>query len=337
MPAKKHNFTLAEIRAGAMVLAALAIFIVFVGAIEGYRPKGHNQTFLCYFKDTLGLNRGADVRFGGVLVGRVDSIAPDEKRPSLIRVEIVVPPELRINKECTAYVSQTTLTADKHLEIGTGTEEAVRLPSGSEIPVREGDLINSAGQVAGSLKDVLEDVRSLLGVENAKEKAQEGELPTTVASLFDGLDKAVREGTDLVTDTREIVGNHKEDLTVVVQRIKKIEDSTQKLMEQLNGMIGDNRENVKATMAKVPHIAERMTALADSLDTMRASLQATLDDSQRLAGTANAALNDYRPVIEDTLADLRQTVRHLRDFSETLAEEPQAVVRGANPRGRRAE
>jgi phospholipid/cholesterol/gamma-HCH transport system substrate-binding protein len=336
MPAKKHNFTVAEIKAGIMVFAGLTVFVLFVAVIEGYRPKGRSQTFVCYFKDTLGLNRGADVRFGGVKVGRVQSIAPDAKRPSTIRVEAVVPPELRINKECGAYISQTTLTAEKHLEIGTGSEEAERLPTGSEIPVHEGDLFNQAGQVAGGLKDVLDDVRTLLGVKEAREAAEKEGPASTVATLFEGVDRAVHEGTELVTDARTIVGDHRQDLKAVVERLKTIEDSTQKLMDQMNGVVGENRDNLHATIAQAPHIAEQLAALAESLDEIGASLQATLDNSRQLTGTAGAALNDYRPVIEDTLIDLKQTVRHLRDFSETIAKEPQSVIRGANPPGRRA-
>jgi ABC-type transporter Mla subunit MlaD len=269
-------------------------------------------------------------------VGRVQSIAPDAKRPSTIRVEAVVPPELRINKECGAYISQTTLTAEKHLEIGTGSEEAERLPTGSEIPVREGDLFNQAGQVAGGLKDVLDDVRTLLGVKEAREAAEKEGPASTVATLFEGVDKVVHEGTGLVTDARTIVGDHRQDLKAVVERLKTIEDSTQKLMDQMNGVVGENRDNLHATIAQAPHIAEQLAALAESLDEIGASLQATLDNSRQLTGTASAALNDYRPVIEDTLIDLKQTVRHLRDFSETIAKEPQSVIRGANPPGRRA-
>jgi hypothetical protein len=50
----------------------------------------------------------------------------------------------------------------------------------------------------------------------------------------------------------------------------------------------------------------------------------------------NGTLIDNRPVLEDTLIDLRETVRYLRDFSRTISEEPQSVIRGAGPQGRKA-
>lgn len=337
MPARKHDFTTTEIKAGILVLASLGLFVAFLAIVSGYRPKQNVQVFTCYFKDTLGLNRGADVRFGGVKVGRVRTIEPDRERISYIRVEAVVPPDLPVNADSVAYVSQTTLTAEKHLEIATGEPDAARLASGAEIPVREGDLFNQAGQVAGSIKDVLDDVQALLGVEEAKDNSAEGEVTSTVASLFEGLDKAVEEGTGLVQETRGIVDSNRENIDAAIQRVQQIEDSANELVTQLNGLVSENRESLKASLEKVPKIVERVADLAEDLDEISAGLQATLDESTRLGATANDALEDYRPIIEDTVVDLRQTVRHLRDFSETIAEEPQAVIRGTTPRGRKTD
>ncbi|MBX7257571.1 MAG: MlaD family protein [Candidatus Hydrogenedentes bacterium] len=335
MPARKHDFTATEIKAGMLVLVSIGLFIVFLAVINGYRPKQNEQVFVCYFKDTLGLNRGADVRFGGVKVGRVRTIVPDKERLSYIRVEAVVPPDLPVNVDSVAYVSQTTLTAEKHLEIATGEPESVKLASGAEIKVREGDLFNQAGQVAGSIKDVLDDVQALLGVQEAKEKAEDGEVTSTVAKLFEGFDKAVEEGTGLVSDARGIVDSNREEIDGAIKRVQEIENSANELVTQLNGLVSENRESLKASLEKVPKIVDRVAELAEDLDEISASLQATLDESARLGETANDALNDYRPIIEDTVVDLRQTVRHLRDFSETIAEEPAAVIRGSTPRGRK--
>src|SRR5690606_13993769 len=102
---------------GVLVLAGIAVFLVFLAVIQGYRPPAEEHVFICRFNDTLGLNKGADVRFGGLKVGYVGIIEADPTAPEKIRVEAVVPPELRVNEKSIAYVSQTTLTAEKHLEI----------------------------------------------------------------------------------------------------------------------------------------------------------------------------------------------------------------------------
>ncbi|GMV91845.1 MAG: hypothetical protein AMXMBFR82_16230 [Candidatus Hydrogenedentota bacterium] len=337
MPAKKHDFTAAEIKAGMLVLAGITLFIVFLGVIQGYRPPVEEHVFVCRFNDTLGLNKGADVRFGGLKVGRVRSIETDSEAPGKIRVEAVVPPELQVNEESIAYVSQTTLTAEKHLEITTGEPEAPLMPDGAELPVREGGLLDQAGQLAGTVQSAIQDIQALLGVAEAKEKSESGELNTTVATIIDDLDVAVNEGTGLVTDARDAVDQYRGDIDEILDRVKEVSESTRDLMAELQDTVGDSREDVQAALEKVPPILDKVADVSEELDEIVASLQQTLDHAASLSGEANGALVDNRPVLEDTLIDLRETVRYLRDFSRTISEEPQSVIRGSGPQGRKAE
>ncbi len=337
MPAKKHDFTAAEIKAGALVLASIAAFAIFLAVIEGFRPPSNEHVFHCYFKDTLGLNKGADVRFGGLKVGRVRNIETDPGQPEKILVEAVVPPELRVNEESIAYVGQTTLTAEKHLEISTGKEDAPLLPDGAEISVREGGLLDQAGQLAGTIQSVIKDVQALLGVEDAQKKSENGELDTTVASIMDNLDGAVTEGTGLVTDVRDSVNDYRDDIQDILDRVKEVSDSTRDLMAEVHDAVGESKSDLQAALKKVPPILDRVESVSNELDNITASLQKTLDNAASLSGEANGTLIDNRPILEDTLIDLRETVRHLRDFSRTIAEEPQSVIRGAGPQGRKAE
>jgi phospholipid/cholesterol/gamma-HCH transport system substrate-binding protein len=336
MPAKKHDFTAAEIKAGVFVLAGVVVFVVFLAMIQGYRPPVEEHVFICRFKDTLGLNKGADVRFGGLKVGRVRSIEADPELPEMIRVEAAVPRWLRVNEESIAYVSQTTLTAEKHLEISTGDSDALLLADGAEIPVREGGLLDQAGQLAGTVQSVVQDVQALLGVREAQQKSEKGELNTTVATIFDDLDVAVTEGTGLVTDARDAVSQYRDDIDEILQRVKDVSVTTRDLMTEIQDTVGESREDVRAALEKVPPILEQVALVSEELDEIAANLQQTLDHTTSLTGEANGLLMDNRPVLEDTLIDLRETVRYLRDFSRTIAEEPQSVIRGSGPEGRKA-
>ena len=87
MPAKQHDFTATEIKAGILVLVSFFILVGFLVAIRGCRPQDESaKTFYAVFTDISGLNRGADVRFGGVRVGKVIAIEPDPEDRARIRV-----------------------------------------------------------------------------------------------------------------------------------------------------------------------------------------------------------------------------------------------------------
>lgn len=353
MPAKKHNFTVTEIKAGIMVIASGLVFFAFAAAVVGYWPQPRLAVYTCYFKDTLGLNVGADVRFGGVKVGRVVAIGPDtSKSPPpaegessgpdpaeagrlvqapVIRVEASVDPELQINEKCVAFIGQTTLTAEKHLEITTGLPQAARLAAGSEIPVGiGGGLFDQAGEIAASVESGIESVKALLGVEQAMLESPDGKLDTTLITMLRGVQQAVQEGKGLVGDARNIMGQYRGDIGTVINEIIKIENSANALVTELNGLVADNRADIQLTIQQVPALMSRVDGLADDLETIAAGLQRTLE-------TTEDTINTNRPAIEDTILDLRDTVGNLKSFSKNLAEQPESVLWGKSTKERKGQ
>lgn len=343
MPAKKHNFTVTEVKAGALVLVSLAVLIAFIAAITGMRPPEKTTTFNAYFTDSAGLNKGADVRFGGAKVGRVTEISLDPKDQSRIRVVASVREGIPVNAKSLAYITQTTLTSEKHLEISTGEKDAALLKDGAEIPSKSGGLFDQADALASSVRGVLKDVEDLLGVRDAKEKAaKEQKEMATIASIFKTVDTTVSEGKGLVGDVREVISDKKEDITKVLDRIRDLGESADTLIGDLRGVLSENRENLKGTVAGVRQaidnaqpIIERLAALSDQLDEIANSLQAALDNATSLTGEAGGIVSDNRPAVEDIVLDLRATVRNLKAFSRTMAEHPEAFIRGKSPEGRK--
>ena len=86
MPAKKNNFTATEIKAGVMVLASLLVMVFFVAAMRGCGSGNEKMNrFSADFSSIIGLNLGADVRFGGVKAGKVLEIQRDAGyKPGLV-------------------------------------------------------------------------------------------------------------------------------------------------------------------------------------------------------------------------------------------------------------
>ncbi|MBM3290013.1 MAG: MCE family protein, partial [Candidatus Hydrogenedentes bacterium] len=287
MPAKKHNFTVTEIKAGIMVIASAAVFAGFAAAIVGYWPEPQQHVYVCYFKDTLGLNVGADVRFGGVKVGRVRAVAPDpshapapvpaadaadsEKNDDetgrlvqapIIRVEAAVDPDLPVNEKCIVYIGQTTLTAEKHLEITTGLPQTRRLAAGEEIPVGiGGGLFDQAGEIASSVESGIESMKALLGVEQAMNESPDGKLDTTLVTMLRGVDQTIKESKGLVGDARNIMGQYRGDIGTVINEIVKIETNANTLVTELNGLIAENRPDIQNAIQQVPALLARVDGL----------------------------------------------------------------------------
>ncbi|MBN2309056.1 MAG: MCE family protein [Candidatus Hydrogenedentes bacterium] len=342
MAARKHDFTATEIKAGALVLASIAVFAAFAAAINEYRPRAEVKVFYARFADTLGLNKGADVRFGGAKVGRVAEIALDPDNQSLVRVKAEVRPGTPVNVDSVAFVGQTTLTAEKHLEITTGTEAAALLDDGAALAVRAGGLLDQAGDIASTVRDAIKDVIDLLGVQGAKAKGAEGEEApgaplVTLADIFGGLDAALDESTGLVEDARDAFADNRDAITEILDKVKEIEDNAKDLVAELTQTIEESRGDIEGSLEHVRGILEKVSGVAGDLEGMADSIDAVLANAESLSGTASAMLEDNRPAIEDVVLDLRETIRHLKAFARTVAEEPEAVIRGSQEKGRKAE
>lgn len=343
MPEKKHNFTVTELKAGVLVMVSVIAMAIFIAAIEGLRPPEETRMYYAYFSDTSGLNKGADVRFGGSKVGRVSSISLDPEDQSRLRVEANVKADVPVNEASEAHITQTTLTAEMHLEISTGEKDAAPVADGAVIPSQAGGLFDKAGELADSVKTILEDVGDLLGVEEAKEKEEggEGEL-VTVATIFGDLDSTVKESEGLVGDVREVISERKGDIEAILTKVQEAEDAVKELLADVNAVVADNRGNIEGTLTDVRGIVgdvrpiiERVGEVSGQLEDIADSLQGTLESTEELTGAAGGLVEANRPVIEEIVLDLRDTVRYLKDFSRTMAEQPHAAVRGKTPEGRK--
>lgn len=343
MPEKKHNFTTTEVMAGMLVVASVVTLIGFVVVIQGRRPKEDVKPYHARFANTIGLAPAAVVRFGGVIVGKVTNIQPDDQDQSLIRVDAEVRADVPVNVKSLSTIEQLSLTAERHLEISTGETDAEILPPGSEIET----LTKSASfvdmpDVDGVIKRVetlLDDVIEVLGVDEAKDKETKGlEEFTKLTSIVNQVKTALDEGTGAIKDVRATLEENRPNLSAILEKAQGLEDGAKDMIDQLNAMLAENREPLKNSMVEVEALLKDVAAivdgLADEIEGLVKTLESTLNNAEGLTGSAQQFLNDNRPEMESMLQDLQETLRYLKSFSMTLSQQPQSVLRGKAPDGR---
>jgi ABC-type transporter Mla subunit MlaD len=336
MPDKKHNFTMTEVSAGLMVLVSGLVFFAFMFAILGSTPGDGMNAYQVYLADTQGLAPGADVRYGGAKRGQIAGIHIDEADQSRWILDIRLDPELTVNTACEAFVSQVTLTSPKHLEISTGTREAAVLEPGSAIPSRPGGLFAAAAATAASLNEFLERLTAALGVPDQSIPEAEREEFTTVAELMGKVGGVVDEGQGLVVDVRDVVGDNREHIDAILTKLQEVEDAAKGAVIELQEIVSENRENIRVSVAETRSLIENVGDVSTRLASLTDSLQGVLDNADGAVTGAGAAIDSARPQVEDILIELQETVRNINTFSRTLAEQPDAVIRGRQPQGRRS-
>lgn len=101
-----------------LLLAGIAVALLwFVQAPFKVNAAGYDV----YFNGSVsGLDIGSDVRYNGVLVGRVSEIQLDPKRPTEVRVTVDINHDVVIRKDAVAELQMKGLTGAAYVEI-TGT------------------------------------------------------------------------------------------------------------------------------------------------------------------------------------------------------------------------
>ncbi len=337
MPAKQHDFTATEIKAGIMVLASLIILVGFLVAIRGCRPADDTaKTFYAVFTDIGGLNRGADVRFGGVRVGKVTAIEPDPDDRARIRVTAVVNGNVPVNHGSIATIEQVTMTTEKHLEISTG---------GAEQPLHEtGDHLTSSGGgglfdvpdlegVTTRLETMLDGINVLLGVGGTEDGAGDP-VAVDLAEVLASLKTTLDEGAEVARGAGAVIDDNRAGIQEIVTRLAALEETATELMERLNGVIEENRGSIHQSFGNLEQLTGELNKRVDELVT---TLQTTLQYLQDLGGNSSDLLDDQRPTIEEMLLNLTETTRNLKEFSRILADQPDALIRGKGKQGRKNE
>ena len=122
------------------------------------------------------------------------------------------------------------------------------------------------------------------------------------------------------------------------KQISDIEDAALEVTRDIAAMVKENRPALEQGLSEATKTItlgkEALEKVSLELESLLESLQSTLDNTSGLTETAREMVEQNRPALEETIIDVQQTIRHLRTFSRTMAEEPYAVIRGKQPVGR---
>jgi phospholipid/cholesterol/gamma-HCH transport system substrate-binding protein len=303
-----------EVKVGALVLAALAVLAVFLAAVLGLR-LGPRAGYHVRFRNVAGLEEGSPVTYGGFQVGRVAAIRVEEAGAGLLDIQLSLDAEVRLPRGTRATVN-APIFGETRLELVPGDPAEGYLEPGAEVAGEEPfdlnaalksaeSLVRQAGEtvaelratleeVSGQVNGVLAHVDDLLGEENRER----------VGSLLAQADVAVRDATPKISRTLDRV----EAASVSLQETS---DSARKLVGNLDGLVGENREELDALIASAAASAAQMRDAVAGLN--------------RLLGSQKGSL-------EETMANLHETSENLVELTRLLKERPWSLVRKTKPR-----
>jgi phospholipid/cholesterol/gamma-HCH transport system substrate-binding protein len=319
---------------GLFVLVAGALLLGTVVVISGGLGTAR-VPHRAYFKFAGGVQAGAPVRFGGMLVGKVQKVQVDPGNSTRIEIDFAVNRDAPLKTDSVAKISTLGPLTDNYIEISTGSERAALSEPGSALLSAEAFGLPQLGDAAQAM---MPDLQMALRKLNQN---------------LDGLQVTLTRANDLLNDQNR--ANIAGSLNNLEHLVAEIRPKANVSLDNLNGMLTEARPKVAATLNNVQVLTTRLGPLLDSLssttaranDTLghvdatlmenRADIRAsvtglrdTLAKSTGLINELNQTLDQNSGNIDELLDNLRMATENLRGLTETLMHSPASLIRGLN-------
>jgi phospholipid/cholesterol/gamma-HCH transport system substrate-binding protein len=250
---------------GAFVLVVLLVGALFVYWYSDTREHKTFQRYEIYFDGSVsGLERGAAVRYLGVHVGRVQRLSIDPRDPGRVQVLVDIDSSTPISDKTLAELQLQGVTGLLYIDL----QEIRSLPLPPLVPrieypvirsarsrfdlflARLPDVLASAGEVVDRAARALSD-QNIVAITRALaniDKASEG-LPQTlreVNTLVGELRSATIDLAASAKGARQIVDQAGPELVSSLQRVHVIADNLATASDQIEKLIGDNRQDLRS-------------------------------------------------------------------------------------------
>jgi len=281
---------------GAFVLVIALVAGLFVYWYSDSREHKVFRRYEIYFDGSVsGLERGAAVRYLGVGVGRVQQMHIDPRDPGRVQVIVDIDSSTPISDRTLAQLELQGVTGLLYIDLQQ-LRASLPLPAvvpGIDYPVirssrsrfdlflaRLPDVLASAGEVIDRVSRALSDqnITAITHALNNIDKASAG-LPQTlrdVNTLVTELRSATVDLAASAKGARQIVDQAGPEVVSSLQRVHVVADNLANATDQIEKLIGDNRQDLRSfTREGLPELerllregraaAEEIRALSGSL------------------------------------------------------------------------
>jgi phospholipid/cholesterol/gamma-HCH transport system substrate-binding protein len=307
-----------QVFVGLFVVVAVALLIATVFSLSG-AFAGPARHYHAKFNSVAGLERGATVRYqGSPKIGRVESVKIDPKDPTFMDMEFSVKEGLPIKTDSHVAIMSFSPLGDNHLEVKAGSPAAPLAPDGAVLPA---DPYVDFNKLTEQINKVMPQAQELMANLNVRVK----ELSVTIARVNDllndqnranisasisDLQGILREDRPVIKSALNNVNGASVKLGPMLDDLRKTSDQANETLKKLDSMLGENREDLRASIKK-----------------LRESLNMVSDVTRRIDQT----LDVNSEVIDELLMNMRDVSENLKEFTDIIKTRPSELIRSTSP------
>ena len=264
----------AEAKVGLLVIVGSVLLLYMTFAVGKYQfgeKKGY--TLQAAFDSVAGLDSKAEVRMAGVKIGLVEKVELEDNRA---KVTMRIDPEVKILRGTEAAIKTKGLLGDKYVEF---------------VPVKNGKTLKPSADGTSNYQDG-ERVQATVSPSDVDKLINQlslvsDDIKQVTASLSQvfGSERGERSMEDMLNDLRQTTANIREFSFTLQNDGSEMVMRLNELVASLNGVVGENRDNLKVTM-------ENIKEASKSAELALASIDNAVRKIDRGEGTLGKLVND---------------------------------------------
>ncbi len=281
-----------EIKAGLIIVVSMFLLTALIILIGGSQFLDKFDTYFIKVKNAAGLEAGAQVKLGGVRIGRVVSVKEPQQAGESVVVEIGIKQGKPIYKGTKASVTQVGFVGDIYLLLSVDDTVNERIKVGEVIPSEEvvdfGVIMSKVEGLSKSLDSLIQDINKVFSAQNIKQ----------VESLLKNTDKAIVSATS--------------NIDKMTADIRTTADKLSNVLDELEGLLKNNKGEFTQVLKKAREALDKAEGMLKSIEKTSKTVDRTIDhQSQNL----DALLNT-----------MTRTTDELQDLIHEIKSKPWSII-----------
>lgn len=293
-------------RLGIFAAVGGAVLVILLSISLGVKFSQRTNAYWAFFKgeSVSGLEQGAEVKFTGVPIGRVEKISYDAADLSKVKVAFRVQADFPMKADMYATTGLLGITGLKYIEIMGGTNAAPTLRSNAEIPTRTSLISSISGKaeaIAAKVELLVNNLNTLTNPDSLR----------SFRIMLDNIAAVTGDAHGLASSLTPKVNSMASSAVTVMGKVERIAGNVQDITATLDHAFS----------------AGQLSATISSIDSAALSLKQV---SQNLSLIVLQSHEDFAV----SMRNLREATENADQLTQILVENPSLLLRNEAPKER---
>ena len=282
------------------IVIALILALLISGSLWWVFKRVNSTTITAYFRSSVGIYQGTDVRVLGVAVGSVTEVTPQGDQ---VRVKMRVQGSVDLPADVGAAQITPSVVADRYVQLTPVYTGGPKAPQNFTLPVEKTMVPVEVDELYASVQDL----STALGPEGANKNGAVSELVTTGAENLSGNGEALN---DTISGMSKAANTLSESRGNLVDTIKNLDSFV--------GMLAANDQQVRQFNTQMASFNSFLAGERDQLGTALDKLSVALGDVAGFVQDNRNALGDAVAGLIPTTQTLVETKEYQKEILEVL-------------------